>query len=143
MENLTITDIANFCKRKGFMFQSSEIYGGFAGFWDFGPLGTELFNNIKREWWTHFVRRKENMTGIDASIISHPRTWKASGHIDNFNVNDLLVNCKKCKKASKVDRPDVKKVKCECGGEFDWEKAQTIEQMFKTTVLRGTACWDT
>lgn len=133
-QKTTIEDISIFCKRKGLVFKSSEIYGGFSGFWDFGPLGTELFNNIKQSWWNYFVHQKDNMTGIDASIISHPRTWKASGHIDNFNVNDFLVICKKCKKSSKVDRPNLKRVRCECGGEYDWDKAKVIEQMLKTKV---------
>ena len=98
---LTIDELANFCKRKGFVYRSSDIYGGYAGFWDFGPLGVELFNNIKNEWWNYFVRQKENVLGIDASIISHPRTWKASGHISGFK--DLFVKCKKCKKTTKVE----------------------------------------
>jgi len=133
-KKISIDELANFCKRKGFVFRSSDIYGGFAGFWDFGPLGVELFNNIKNNWWNHFVQQKENMVGIDASIISHPDTWKASGHIANFNVNDYLVTCKKCKKSSKVDKPDLKKIKCVCGGEYDWENAKVVEQMFKTNV---------
>ncbi|MBU2504155.1 MAG: glycine--tRNA ligase [Nanoarchaeota archaeon] len=134
-EKLSIEELANFCKRKGFVYQSSDIYGGFAGFWDFGPLGTELFKNLKDNWWNHFVRQKDNMVGIDASIISHPRTWKASGHIENFNVNDYLVSCKKCKKLSKVDKPDLGKSKCEsCGGDLDWEHAKVVEQMFRTSV---------
>jgi len=74
------------------------------------------------------------MVGIEASIISHPRTWKASGHITNFNVNDYLVACTKCKKSTKIDKPDLKKVKCECGGEYDWDKAKVVEQMFKTKL---------
>ena len=77
-QNITIDDLTTFCKRKGFVFKSSEIYGGVAGFWDFGPLGVELFNNIKQDWWKFFVHEKENMTGIDSSIISHRRIWKAS-----------------------------------------------------------------
>ncbi|MFH1787291.1 MAG: glycine--tRNA ligase [archaeon] len=133
-EEISIEELTNFCKRKGFVFRSSDIYGGFAGFWDFGPLGVELFNNLKQNWWNYFVRSKDNMIGIDASIISHPKTWKASGHIENFNINDFLVTCKKCKKSNKVDKPDLHKVKCECGGEYDWSKARMIEQMFKTKV---------
>jgi len=129
-EKVTIEDISNFCKRKGFVFRSSEIYGGFAGFWDLGPLGIELFNNIKKNWWNYFVHQKENMTGIDASIISHPRTWKASGHISNFI--DVAVICKKCKKATKIDKSEVGKVKCECGGEYDIKGDFSL--MFKTSV---------
>ena len=131
---ITIDELTNFCKSKGFIFRSSDIYGGFAGFWDFGPLGVELFNNIKKEWWKFFVYEKENIVGIESSIISHPRTWKASGHIENFNVNDYLVTCLKCKKSSKVDKPDLGKIKCACGGEYDWNNAKMIEQMFKIKV---------
>jgi glycyl-tRNA synthetase len=132
---ISIEELANFCKKKGFVYRSSDIYGGFAGFWDYGPLGVELFKNIRDDWWNHFVYQQTSMVGIDASIISHPRAWKASGHIENFNINDYLVTCKKCKKSIKVDKPDLKKIKCpECGGEFDWSKAQVVEQMFKTRV---------
>jgi len=131
---LTIEEVATFCKRKGFIYADSEIYGGIAGFWDFGPLGVELYNNIKQHWWKFFVKDRENMVGIDASIISHPRTWKASGHIANFNVNDYLVTCTKCKKSNKIDKPDLGKVKCACGGEYDWNNAKMVEQMFKTKI---------
>jgi len=129
-EKISIEELANFCKSKGFIFRSSEIYGGLAGFWDFGPLGVELFNNLKKEWWKFFVHNKNNMVGIDASIISHPRTWKASGHIQNFN--DVAVTCKKCKKSTKIDKSEVGKVKCECGGEYD--VLGEFSLMFKTKV---------
>src|SRR3989338_110382 len=98
---INVEELTNFCKREGFVFRSSEIYGGFAGFWDFGPLGIELFNNIKKEWWNYFVHQKNNMVGMEASIISHPRTWKASGHIANFG--DWMVYCNKNKKYFRVD----------------------------------------
>ncbi len=133
-ENISIDELANFCKTKGFVFRSSDIYGGFSGFWDFGPLGIELFNNIKKSWWDYFVHQKENIVGMEASIISHPRTWKASGHIENFNVNDYLVTCLKCKKSTKIDKPELRKIKCPCGGEYDWDKAKMVEQMFRTKV---------
>jgi len=126
---LTIDDIAAFCKRKGFVFRSSEIYGGFAGFWDFGPLGVELLNNIKQSWWKFFVNR-ENMRGIEASIISHPRTWKASGHLKSFS--DIGVVCKKCKKATKIDKSEEGRVKCECGGEYETQGEFNL--LFKTKV---------
>jgi glycyl-tRNA synthetase len=127
---ITIEELANFCKTKGFIFRSSDIYGGLSGFWDFGPLGVELFNNIKKEWWNFFVYEKENIVGMEASIISHPRTWKASGHIANFN--DVAVTCKKCKKSTKIDKSEVGKVKCECGGEY--EILGEFSLMFKTKV---------
>ena len=130
VKELSIEDLSNFCKRKGFVFRSSDIYGGFAGFWDLGPLGVELFNNIKTEWWNYFVQQKDNMVGIEASIISHPTTWKASGHLEGFS--DVAVICKKCKKSTKIDKSEVGKVKCDCGGDYD-EKGE-FNLMFKTSV---------
>ncbi|MBU4086919.1 MAG: glycine--tRNA ligase, partial [Nanoarchaeota archaeon] len=122
-----------FCKRKGFVFPSSLIYGGLSGFWDFGPLGVELFNNLKKEWWKFFVQEKENMIGIEASIISHPRTWKASGHIANFS--DVSVKCKKCKKFSKVDKHELESARCGfCGGELDKQSAKDLNLMLKTQL---------
>jgi glycyl-tRNA synthetase len=89
----TMEDIVSLCKRRGFVFQSSEIYGGLAGFWDYGPLGVELINNIKQEWWKAMVREHDNIFGVDSAIIQNPKLWKASGHIDGFNdplVEDLV-----------------------------------------------------
>src|SRR3990167_3174441 len=126
----SIEELANFCKAKGFVFRSSDIYGGLSGFWDFGPLGVELFNNIKSDWWNFFVRRRDNMVGIEASVISHPRTWKASGHLASFS--DIAVVCKKCGKATKIDKSEVGKVKCECGG--DYETKGEFNLMFKTSI---------
>lgn len=127
---ITIDDLANFCKEKGFVFRSSDIYGGFSGFWDYGPLGIELFNNIKKDWWNYFVTNKENIVGMEGSIISHPRTWKASGHLATFS--DVAVVCKNCKKSTKLDKSEVGKVKCECGGEY--EVKGEFGLMFKTRV---------
>ena len=130
---LTIDELAAFCKRKGFVFKSSELYGGLSGFWDFGPLGIELYNNVKRDFWKFFVQQKENMVGIDASIISHPRTWKASGHVANFS--DVSVKCKKCKKFGKVDKNELGKVKCSfCNGELDIKSAKDLNLMMKTNI---------
>ena len=129
-KKISVEELAVFCKRKGFIFRSSDIYGGFAGFWDFGPLGVELFNNIKKEWWNYFVQQKENMVGMDASIISHPRTWKASGHIENFN--DIFVKCKSCGKDSKLDENELGKVRCDCGGEY--ESKGRFNLMFETKI---------
>jgi glycyl-tRNA synthetase len=127
---INIEELYNFCKRKGFVFKSSEIYGGVSGFWDFGPLGVELLNNIKQNWWDFFVHQKENIVGLDASIISHPKTWKASGHLANFN--DIAVICKKCKKSTKIDKSEIGKIKCECGGEY--EILGEFNLMFKTKI---------
>lgn len=129
-KDLTIDDLAAFCKRKGFVFKSSEIYRGMSGFWDFGPLGADLYNNIKADFLRFFVYEKENMVNLDCSIISHPKTWEASGHITSFS--DVAVVCKECKKATKIDKCEVDKVKCECGGKYDVQG--TFNLMFKTTV---------
>ena len=129
-KDISIEELSNFCKAKGFAFPSSTIYGGLAGFWDFGPLGVELFNNIKQDWWNFFVTSRDNMVGMEASIISHPKTWIASGHIANFN--DVAVVCKKCGKATKIDKNEVGKINCECGGEYDVKGEFSL--MFKTSV---------
>ncbi len=101
MSNISINDIASFCKKKGFVFPTADIYGGLGGFFDLGPLGVELKNNIKHYYWNDLVRRKEFMTGIDGSIITHPKVWKASGHVDNFF--DYQVSCDKCKNSFRAD----------------------------------------
>ncbi len=90
---LTLEGLTGFAKRRGFVFQASEIYGGLAGFWDYGPLGVELVNNIKASWWREFVNRRTDMVGLDTSIIQNPTLWKASGHVDEFvdpMVDDLV-----------------------------------------------------
>ena len=98
---LTIDEMATFCKRKGFVYQTSEIYGGFSGFFDFGPLGTELKNNIKRELWKSFVQSREDIVGIDGAIISHPKVWEASGHVTSFE--DVMVSCTACDFKARAD----------------------------------------
>ncbi len=129
-KKITIEELTRFCKEKGFVYRSSDIYGGFSGFWDFGPLGVELMNNLKENWWNNFVKSRDDVVGVEGSVISHPKTWKASGHIDNFN--DVFVKCKKCGKTSKLDESEVGKVKCECGGEY--ESQGKFNLMFSTKV---------
>ncbi len=92
--------LVSLCKRRGFVFQSSEIYGGLNGAWDYGPLGVELLRNLKNAWWNDMTRRK-NIEGIDAAILMHPRTWEASGHVENFT--DPMVDCKQCKSRYRLD----------------------------------------
>lgn len=87
-------------KRKGFVYQSSEIYGGLNGCWDYGPLGVELLNNLKQEWW-RFMTYRENVEGLDAAILMHPKTWEASGHVENFT--DPMIDCKSCKARYRLD----------------------------------------
>jgi glycyl-tRNA synthetase len=128
---LSIEDMAVFCKRKGFVYPNSEIYGGMSGFWDYGHLGSELKKNIKDAWWKFHVQSRADIVGIDGSIITHPKVWEASGHVANFN--DVYVKCKKCKKPNKIDKNEIGKVKCpDCGGEF--EVLGDLNLMFKTNV---------
>ncbi len=100
-QKLTIEDIAAFCKKKGFIFQAASIYGGLSGFFDFGPLGVELKQNLKNSYWKHFVQKREDMVGQDGSIITNPKVWKASGHVDNFA--DLILTTKKTKTKLRAD----------------------------------------
>jgi len=97
-------EIVSLCARRGFIFQSGEIYGGINGFWDYGPLGVELKNNLKAFWWQRMVRDREDIEGIDSAIITHPRTWEASGHVANFS--DPMVDCRACKKRFRADQLD-------------------------------------
>ncbi len=128
---ISIEDMAIFCKRKGFVYPSGEIYGGLAGFWDFGPLGVEMKNNLKQNWWNYFVRKRNDMVGIDGAIITNPKVWEASGHVTNFV--DVAVVCKKCGNKTKLEKSEVGKVKCEkCGGEF-LSKGEFLN-MFVTNV---------
>ena len=98
--NDVIEKIVSLSKRRGFVFQSSEIYGGLNGCWDYGPLGVELLKNIKEEWWK-FMTYREDIEGIDASILMHPKVWEASGHVENFT--DPMVDCKQCKARFRLD----------------------------------------
>lgn len=105
--------IVSLCKRRGFIFQSSEIYGGMASTWDYGPLGVELKRSLKDAWWRSVVYERDDMEGLDASILMHPMVWMASGHVTSFE--DTLADCKECKKRFKVEQ--LIKNKCpECGG---------------------------
>jgi len=102
MAKLTkLDDIVSLCKRRGFIFQSSEIYGGLASCYDYGPLGVELKNNVKKAWWKAVVQMRDDIVGLDCSILMHPLVWKASGHVDKFA--DLIAECKKCNIRSRVD----------------------------------------
>ena len=108
--------IVALCKRRGFIFQSSEIYGGINGFWDYGPAGAELKRNIKDAWWNDVVRSRTDVVGIDGAIICHPKVWEASGHTTAFN--DPMVDCKKCKGRWRADQ--LPETKCPEGGPHDY-----------------------
>ena len=120
--------IVALCKRRGFVFQSSEIYGGINGFWDYGPMGAELKRNVRDAWWNDTVRRRTDVVGIDGTIITHPRVWEASGHVTSFS--DPMVDCKKCKGRWRADQlPDTK---CPEGGPHDYTEARQFNLMFES-----------
>ena len=102
MKDLTMEKIVNYCKQYGFIFQGSEIYGGLANSWDYGPLGKEIKENIKKAWWTKFIQEEKNSFGIDAAIIMNPEVWVASGHVASFA--DPLIDCKACKARHRADQ---------------------------------------
>lgn len=123
----TMEKIVSLAKRRGFIFQSSEIYGGLNSCWDYGPLGVELKNNVKRAWWRKVVQERDDMVGLDASILMHPRVWEASGHVAGFT--DPLVDCKSCKQRFRADHLEGDKCPA-CGGELT--EARQFNLMFKT-----------
>ncbi len=132
--NLDIEKISSLCKRRGFIFQSSEIYGGLASTWDYGPLGVELKRNVKDNWWNQMVWERDDIIGLDSSILMHPDTWRASGHLDSFT--DPLIECKTCNKRYREDHLDsniILKKSCpepDCSGELG--EARMFHLMFKT-----------
>lgn len=132
MKNLeNMQDLVSLCKRRGIVFQSSEIYGGINACWDMGPIGVEMKNNLKQLWWRAMVDR-DDVEGLDAAILMHPRVWEASGHVANFT--DPLVDCKKCKQRFREDKlsEDARQSKkCpDCSGELT--EARLFNLMFKT-----------
>jgi glycyl-tRNA synthetase len=134
-ENLQMEKIVSLCKRRGFIFQSSEIYGGINGFWDYGPLGAELKRNVKELWWNTMTRQRDDVAGLEATIIMSPQIWEASGHVATFS--DPMIDCKTCKGRFRADQTDEiacpqKPSKCvnECHGEKT--EARPFNLMFKT-----------
>ncbi len=150
-----IETIASLAKRRGFVFQSSDIYGGLGAVWDYGPLGVELKNNIKRAWWRSVVYERDDMVGLDAGILMNRLVWKYSGHEDTFS--DPLVDCRKCKARLRADKLDIatenltaplalaqladinsaitkKLLKCSACGSTDLTEARQFNLMFRTTV---------
>lgn len=146
-ENQLLANITSLAKRRGIIFQNSEIYGGIGGFFDYGPVGVEMKNNLKKMWWKEMVDKRENVVGIDGAIITHPKVWEASGHITSFN--DELVECKSCKKRTKTD--EIEDDKCPYCGKSNFTEPRKYNLMFETeigvlegdkqkTYLRGEAC---
>jgi glycyl-tRNA synthetase len=136
-ENLQMEKIVSLCKRRGFVFQSSEIYGGINGFWDYGPLGAELKRNVKELWWNTMTRSRDDIAGLEATIIMSPEIWKASGHVATFS--DPMIDCKTCKGRFRADQ--ISDIPCpqkpsKCVGECHGEKteARAFNLMFQTYV---------
>ena len=123
-------DLVSLCKRRGFIFQSGEIYGGLQGMYDYGPLGVELKNNLKSAWWSSMVYENDNIEGLDASILSNPTVLKYSGHEDTFS--DPMVDCKSCNSRFRADQLD-KNICPNCGSE-DLTEPRPFNLMFKTNV---------
>lgn len=122
--------VVSLCKRRGFIFPGSEIYGGIGGFYDFGPLGTELKRNIKQEWWKSVVYLRDDIVGFSAAIVMNPKVWEASGHLGNFA--DILIECPKCHHRYKAD--DMPEKCPECGTKLAGLKARSFNIMFRTFV---------
>ena len=153
-KELTMEKIVSLCKRRGFVFPGSEIYGGMANSWDYGPYGTELKNNIADSWWRTFVQNRDDIVGLDSTIITNPKVWVASGHVSNFN--DPLVDCKKCKtrhrgdklleekigvdETTKIPMEEIGKkmneleIKCPNCGKTDWTDARKFNLLFETQI---------
>lgn len=131
MAKVKLEDIASLCKRRGFIFQGSEIYGGLSGTWDYGPLGLALKRNVMNLWWKMFVEDRDDMFGVDAAILMNQKVWQASGHVDTFT--DPLVECSECKSRFREDQIDTKKCPT-CGKENSFGKARAFNMMFKTNV---------
>ena len=152
MEKLTMEKLVNYCKQYGFIFQGSEIYGGLANTWDYGPLGSRLKNNIKDSWRKRFIQERPNAYEVDSAILMHPRVWEASGHVSSFS--DPLIDCKGCKMRHRVDNliddfdPEAKadgmsqeemmayikehKVPCPKCGKSDYTDIRQFNLMFET-----------
>jgi len=128
LENNLMDKIVSLAKRRGFIFQSSEIYGGLNSCWDYGPIGVELKRNVKNAWWDYMIHKRDDIVGVDCSILMAPQVWEASGHLKNFT--DPLVDCKKCKKRWRQDKLQDPKKCPECGGELT--EARQFNLMFKT-----------
>ena len=141
MSESSLDKIISLCKRRGFIFQSSEIYGGFGAVYDYGPLGVELKNNISQTWWKFMTHNHENILGLDSGILMHPKIWEASGHVDAFN--DPLVDCKHCKaryRADELVKGDFvntkwNEIQCpKCGTTGNLTDPRQFNLMFKTNI---------
>ncbi|TSC65781.1 MAG: glycyl-tRNA synthetase [Microgenomates group bacterium Gr01-1014_80] len=136
--NDLLEKVVALCKRRGFIYPGSEIYGGLGGTWDYGPLGVELKRNIRQEWWKDIVQLREDIVGVDASIMMNPKVWEASGHIEAFT--DPLIECKICHERVRADQNEViKEHEATHDGKSDWTEPQKFNLLVKASlgVLEG------
>jgi glycyl-tRNA synthetase len=127
---VTMEKLVSLCKRRGFIYQSSEIYGGLSGAWDYGPLGVELKNRIRDFWWKEMTQLHDNIVGIDAAIMMHPKVWEASGHVANFS--DPMVDCRQCKSRFRADHIDLAAACPVCGTKGSFTEPREFNLMFST-----------
>jgi len=132
MAEVTMEKIVSLCKRRGFIYQSSEIYGGLNGAYDYGPLGVQLKNNIRDMWWKEMTQLHDGIVGLDASILMHSKVWEASGHISNFT--DPMVDCKKCKSRFRADQIDLEAPCPVCGNKGTFTSPRNFNLMFETHI---------
>jgi glycyl-tRNA synthetase len=130
MSDVSIETLVNLCKRRGIVFQSSEIYGGLRSAWDWGPLGVELKRNIKAQWWHSMVHLRDDVVGLESSILMAPKVWEASGHVATFT--DPLVECTNCHHRFRADHIDLGKACPDCGTKAAWTDPRQFNLMFKT-----------
>jgi glycyl-tRNA synthetase len=132
MSEVKLEDIVSLCKRRGFIYQGSDIYGGLAGTWDYGPLGVGLKRNIENLWWETFVQSRDDMYGVDAAILMNQKVWQASGHVSGFN--DPMTECAKCNSRFRADHIDFKAPCPTCGEKDSLSAAREFNMLFKTNV---------
>jgi len=132
MSEVTMEQIVSLAKQRGFIFPGSDIYGGLANSWDYGPLGALLKNNIKQAWWQRFVERRRDVVGVDTALIMNPAVWEASGHVETFA--DPLVECKKCHARFRADKIEMTEPCSECGAEDEFTDPAAFNLMFKTFI---------
>ena len=132
MAEVTMETIVNLCKRRGIVFQSSEIYGGLRSAWDWGPLGVELKRNVKAEWWRFMVQMRDDVVGLESSILMSPKVWEASGHVETFT--DPLVECTNCHHRFRADHVDLEGACPDCGTKGSFTEPRQFHLMFKTHI---------
>lgn len=132
MAEVTMDKIVSLCRRRGFIFQSSEIYGGLNGAYDYGPMGVQLKNNIRDQWWKEMTQLHDDIVGLDASILMHSRVWEASGHVSNFT--DPMVDCKQCKSRFRADQIDLEAACPVCGSKGTFTAPRNFNLMFATHI---------